>query len=380
MTGLSAQAPELVDIGREVRPLLLHAYRTARRNHAPAVSEGFLLWPLVAQFGFGVGGELLPYALRLRRGLRHYDAVGPSLDLDLGEARSVSSSNVIVTLRESHWRGCSETGVDLPWTHGVLQVLETAVTHAAATHQMWVSPLHLADALLDTPSGDITHLLRGAGMSAHQVRAGVAKTWPADRPDSPYRPTRDGLELIGALSGVAELPWKGGYATAYRVLNLAFFRIRPLPVIEHLELEANRLAVRWGHARVTTAHLFLAVLSLNLQLLGDPDPLDANHVMVNRALASSGITLQDALPLIPVEMESGEPAPRPRWQQAGPECSKEARLAVSAATVQARRRPLFEHGQCLLASSLSAPEGAAAELVRRLELDPASLVRGWSRA
>jgi hypothetical protein len=349
-----------VRLGMDSQYLLTNACRYARRMRARVVSEAFLLRALLER-ARRLNGAFVTLTRRVDVELARGLVVDSHRHLDLTRVAS-AGEKTYAALRESHWRvfACGTDPGTPRWTEGVAQAMDAATEHAHEAGVAWTSPRHMADGLFDAPNEEIRDLVKRCGVQPFQLKAAFAAMWPTSVSGTPYAPSRDALQMAGALSGTA------------LALRVVAAYARSTPVLVALEAEAVRQTVRLGHSRVTTAHLVLAVLSLNTQLLSEPS---GQTSMVNDILRTAGATFDDALRAIPMDLETGAPFKGTRRQRmrslpASPAWSVEAGCAADSAEARARRLPWVRQSGCLLAEVLASEGSAASEMIRRMGIDP----------
>lgn len=151
-----------------------------------------------------------------------------------------------------------------------------------------------------------------------------------------------------------------------------------------LEHEAIRQAVRLGEARVSTAHLLLAVVELDEQLnavgLRLPEPLQSVNCG-GRILAKHSIGAQVLAQMLPGLADGDEQtaslSQRRRWWRENPRhpaWTGSAAKAADQAQMNGVGTQVGPGSGHLLLASLAVPEGAAATLLRTLQVEPRTIV------
>jgi hypothetical protein len=151
------------------------------------------------------------------------------------------------------------------------------------------------------------------------------------------------------------------------------------PILYSLEMEAIRQTVRLGHPLVTTAHLALATLAMDRQLVIAEFVLAAERTAANRAgsiMAEHGVSFDTAMNTLAVMTVGGQIASAQR-RRAWRSKPRNPRWTVDAAAAAERVREKTGRKAVgtsdVLAASLAESGGPAWRLLERLGVDPAAV-------
>jgi Clp amino terminal domain, pathogenicity island component len=178
------------------------------------------------------------------------------------------SGEVTAILRESAWHAArSSDQKDLPkWSGEVVDGLAYALEEAEAAGAEFANASHLLIGLLQTPAGSAV-VKASECLSPEKTIAQLRSSRYWSRNGQAPVSAIDALEFVGGVASRVWWPLSLVPRMVGRVLRRR--QLGQGPVIFCLEGEALRLAARLGDQVVTTAHLLLAIVSLDEQLAAD---------------------------------------------------------------------------------------------------------------
>jgi hypothetical protein len=308
-------------------------------------------------------------------------ASGSMADLDLEVDGALREALWLVFVSGAH--GAVAVGSPVPQVSpGIREALRRSLVDSAAQGVHWSGSVYLLDAVLADPQERAHRLLRRCHIEPQLVLAGAHHATATPVEDRPRTPMIDMLSTYDAISPPDRSP------TVHLISRLwgAYIarRSRVTPILHALEMEAIRQAVRLDHLQVTTAHLLLAVLSLDEQLTAAQVRLPNELVEDNAGgeiLAAHGVTHHAALQHLAQQPVTDPPVPSvpPRHQRLRrtlPHDSmwtSEARDAGTSARATTDGLALCGSTQLLIAA-LTNLDASAAQLLRRMGPDPAAIV------
>ncbi|GAA1828431.1 Clp protease N-terminal domain-containing protein [Actinomadura chokoriensis] len=281
------------DASREVKELLVEAFRRAVRDGRSDVGTEHLLFVLLD--GESPAKDLLAPRVRdsgslmgmiTAKGAEHW----------LGEDRSDESPGgdaAAALLREAAWTAIGDEAPPRP-TGALTAALAQALARAGELGVSRANPSHLLMGLLHDRGNRACEALLERRMDRDDLIARLA-VHPSARQDGTRQPA-----ALDALRNMGMLTERGRYwGRVARALSGGGFGS---PVVPTVRLEAERQAVRRGHSEVTPVHLLLGMLVLDDQLTEAGLRLRPEWARTNQAaelLRERGITLAalvDALP------------------------------------------------------------------------------------
>jgi hypothetical protein len=335
----------------------------------------------------GLREALGPGLRGLRRALGKQQDDGPSGAVPPNGSVADLDLEVDAALREALWLvfvsgayGAVASSPAPQISPGLREALRRSLVESAAQGVRWSGSIYLLDAVLADPQERAYRLLTHCHIEPQLVLAAAHRATATPVDDRPRTPMTDILSTYDVISPPDRSPtvhlisriW-GGYIAR---------RSRATPILHALELEAVRQAIQLAHPQVTTAHLLLAVLSLDEQLAAAqvrlPDALLEDNAG-GEILAAHGVTHHVALqhlaqqPVTVLPLASVPPGHQ-RSRRTLPHASMWAGQAADAST-SARATT---DGPCgstqLLIAALANLDGSAAQLLRRMGADPAAIV------
>jgi len=363
-------------VGMDSQYLFTNACKKARLSDTRAVSSEWVLWALLERArrldgAFVKLSGVVACVLRRRRWL--------DVKAGLGGPGTVGEMSMLggATLREAQWRAFPPSLVVPPrfWSWHVVRALEASVDLARADGVPWLGPRHVVDGFLDPSNVELREFLHHCESSIEMVRDGFHEVWPLRAAGRPHLPTWEALRMGRYLDARRVAPRVNTVAMVLRYISV---QSKSTPPVVMLEIEAVRQAVRLGHDRLTTAHLLLAVLSLNEQMMLAEDMTGSSDI-VHARLAECGVTLDEAIAHLPVELERDAVRPvgkkamaRPRF--GGPAWSSQVVVATDQAGAATRNTSVAAQVSAFTTAAVSDNDGAAAELLRRMGVSPGDVI------
>jgi hypothetical protein len=301
----------------------------------------------------------------------HRIELPPDADLELSRV-----------MREVHWQvfGWSAAANTPQWTDEAGAAIRLAMALAVARGAPWVGADHLLEALLTDPANAASRLVRQWRVDLDLLTDVARRTWPVAGGQPPYRALASYLIRLGVIVDPGQERRQRSRAVV-RGLTAGFTRLfaQAGPFLAFLEDEAVAETVRLGHDRTTPAHLILAVLVLEEQMLADGlRPTSGYAAACDLVLAPFGLDRETVSATVPPISLRGPIAP-PQSRRALRTNSKNPPWTQAAARAAERARGLGRGGDGpvgsaqLLYAALSDPEDSGRLLLREHSVDPAAV-------
>lgn len=375
--------------GAEMVGPFIEAFRRGWRDGQTRVGTVHVLEELISRLP-SVRSRLAP----VRREIRALVAAGSS-DVSTGTSLIGETTvdnvgqavelEVEALLREAAWqtRRTKRHKPDVTeptWTSEVRVVARSALMDAASVGLRYAHAGHLFVAVLEDPANEARALLAQCGVQTDELLRSTVVGKSVGHGGSPWAPTTDVLMAVGSI-----------HSDSGRVIRLltravgnAFAGKLPGgPVLNFIELEAARQAVRLGHPRVGGGHLLLAIAALEQQLRETGRrwaPRSARSNGAGQLLMEWGVTYPNTIAHAALLRRSSGPAAghsrnRPwRSDSADPEFDGDAENAVALAVEYAKEHDNRHVGTIhLLAALLANEDGSAYELFRASGVDTNAL-------
>ncbi|GAB7039806.1 MULTISPECIES: Clp protease N-terminal domain-containing protein [Catenuloplanes] len=236
----------------------------------------------------------------------------PEVEIELGRA-----------LKEVHWRvfGWVRDGTpsNVPsWTNGARSVLRLAMAIAASRRDSWVGADHLLEALMADQEGVPARLIRQRGVNLDHLTTVARQVWPTPGGEPPRRALAELMHRAGVLVSPGQENRAMGALTRHLTSGVVHLLTNASPALAFLEDEAIAETVRSGWPQTTSAHLLLAVVVLEEEMMaGDFYPSDNYLSACGIVLKSIGFDRGKAyryLESVMREEQSASPQRRRAWR------------------------------------------------------------------
>lgn len=253
-----------VEGGLELSGTLANAFRHGRDDGVGLIGTDYVLAALARQLP-AMRRELSPHSVRIRHGLRS-GGTEPALSPGISDQDFETLALLRAASRDS-LNGASRRAslTSSVWTEGVRSAVGEALLQARHNGAQYAHGMHLVVAILGNRDYDACHLLRSLGIEAADLLRQLPVTETVRENGTPIAFVPNLLSLFGVLETGGRQPalnrlrpWVGR-----RLLRLP----RTGVFLPFVEQEAIRQAVRGGSGQVTEAHLLVALVALEQQLL-----------------------------------------------------------------------------------------------------------------
>ncbi|MEW2359436.1 Clp protease N-terminal domain-containing protein [Spirillospora sp. NPDC029432] len=270
------------DVSREAMESLVRTFERAARLGLPGVGTEHLLFALLK--GQSAAVEVLvpkAGAAGSLMGVVAHRHPGQWISEDGGGDPAPAAAAL---LREAEWSarkkregrtGDEQPGAPAPPSAALAAAIDRALLSAREHGAARAGTTHLLIGLLQDPGNRASEALEERGLDRREVLARLAVHPSAREDGTPNALSVDGLRNMGLLTrrgrfwgGLAAKLSGGGHGS---------------PMVPTVRLEAERQAVRLGHATVTTVHLLVAMLVLDEQLAAAGDRLRDDLAGLNGA-------------------------------------------------------------------------------------------------
>jgi hypothetical protein len=291
---------------------------------------------------------------------------------------------IIATLRESAWNAvhlARSTAPVPPWTDAVKAAVQSAFAEAERVGDRHAHESHLLAGLLADPSNQACELLDRSGFDRTALGREIREDQRFRVDGRPWTPVVPLLTDARAVRTSESWP-----SRLLPMMFSAMMRSRGStyrnPILNGVEFESRRHAVRLGHPLTAPVHALLAILSLDKQVAAAGTELvdDEGHNRAGALLRSSGLTYWQALTVAagsPPPFDRPDPAAEARFgprHPGDPQWGLETRRIFDAAVVQAGELGHRTTGTShLLLALLAEREEGTAEVLDRSGVDQAAL-------
>lgn len=355
---------------------LAETFRRAWRSGDPAADTEHLLEELAGRLpSLRAALEPYRYALEANVGADAGSSEQTAADVPLTEVGFEATA----TLAETAWlvrrerRPAARAG-EPAFTTGVRAAVGEALMVAADAGAARAHAMHLLVGVLSDDTNRASALLARCGIDKEELCRQLPLATSVRHSARPYAPTVDALALVGALD-IRSPAWSRLARFAGRVLAP---RSSTGPVVDFLEHEAIRQAVRTGSTQVGPAHLLVAIAAVQWQLDATGRRIADRYAPFNQAgavLTGCGVPAGAAARWLAGHGQPTTAAATTRhrpWRNmsADPAFGEDAAEPVDRArdTAAALHHPYVGSTHLLLAV-LADPDGAARRLLAGLEVD-----------
>jgi Clp amino terminal domain, pathogenicity island component len=358
------------EIGGGTYSVLFGACHRAKRRHALSVGADDVMASLLAATGLGaaLGFPAAPrdwQRAAVRVGIRPMSR-GIDVRLEQEAARA---------LREAHWTVFGLRSSSPNWDDEVYRAAVTALRMAADDGLPYAGSDCLLRALLADPHGEGSGYLRARQVDMEMLDEAARRRWPVADQEGRTKTVAKALEQAGVLAYPGpRKDGKGRWALYFSTLVA-----QTGPAMVCLESQAVVEAVRLGHKFVAPSHLILAVLRVEHEMRATGlRPVVPRYAANDFLLADFAVFYRPAIEVADSIGSRGPAAAKQRgraWRQN----PRNPAWMSSAVSVAERARGLGTSAHPtgslhLVHASLSDQDDTGCEMMRRLSVDPGSVV------
>lgn len=375
---------------------LFWAFRRGRKKGQPAVGTAHVLYALAlfnefnrdATFTWSrlapIGALARPLlGFRQARAGDGWRSVEPVASLTDGQR----DLETVGTLRESAWKAVRLPRSTAPipqWTDATKAAVRSALAEAERVGVRHAHESHLLAGLLAGPGNQACELLDKAGFDRTALDQEIREDHRFHVDGRPWTPVVRHLEAFHAVPTSDSWPWRLLPMMVGAILRSRWSRWSRYrnPILDCVEFEIRRHAVRLGHPSTAPVHALLGILSLDGQVAAAGIELigDEGHNRAGALLRAAGLTYRQALVATagsPPPSERPDPDAAARFDPTGTvdlKLSPDTRRVLDAAVAQAAE---FGHRATgtshLLLVLLADPGEATANVLERSGVDAVAL-------